>query len=200
MMQNVSIIEIDFPLYFPKTSKTYTSVNLKSFENCNLFQKIERNRIYISGQLTDTLTEEANLKYNRAEEYLSGIGRSPVNPLKLNPCNLISWPLRLEILSGCNSIFMLSDWKEDPRSITERFFSEITGKEILYQDTIEKSDVKILRINEAIREITGWIPSDYRVNEKGIDGRGRHKGYPGRLLFSYHAFILGMSRRNSEIL
>lgn len=151
-------------------------------------------RTLISGHISETLSEKGIFeKFQKAEEYLKNINLIPVNPVQSNPFKVILWPQRLSLLISCDAIFMLSDWKQDPQAVTERFYSELTGKQIIYESSVVKSDLMILRITEAIREVTGWTPADYRINEKSIDGRGLHRGYLGRLLFSHYAVKMGFS-------
>jgi hypothetical protein len=153
-------------------------------------KKRDRHRVmntsttYISG-LIGTLTDEVKVKFEAAEEYLKEINHTPINPLKINTYRLAIWPDRLLVLADCHSIFLLSDWLQSEESRMEKYYCEVTGKDIIFQSRMEndhyagaKIEYEVNRISGAIHEVTGMSLEDY------ADGPRTEPKYFCRVLFS----------------
>lgn len=72
------------------------------------------NKIYISGQITGLSQEVYENLFSEAEEMLEGLGFCPVNPLKNGLPETSSWEQHMgrdiELLLGCNAIYLLDNW------------------------------------------------------------------------------------------
>lgn len=146
--------------------------------------------IYISGVLG---TEESKHRFHEAECFLNEMNYSPVNPLKINSFHLTVWQARLEILSSCDGIFLLNDFIHSNESLIEKYYCEITGKEILFQSLAEENFSRecferplIARVTGAIEMVTGKKFDEYRE-----ENRKPEVFYP-RVIFSYQCNINGL--------
>lgn len=140
-------------------------------------------KIFISGPITKAQVESDRAKFEIAENYLKEMNHLPINPFKINFYCLAPWPLRLESLTGCEAIFMLSDWQTSSEAMMEKYYSSITGKEILYQSRTEidkETKYLVSEIDQAIEEVTGMRLKEYR------DGPRSGCRYFARMLFSFH--------------
>jgi hypothetical protein len=154
-------------------------------------------RTYISGDTTCFPSEEVLLKFEQAEEYLKKLDHEIVNPLKLCSAELAPWPVRLEVLSGCDGIFLLDDWLASKESLMEKYYSAVTGKEILFQTRIESEELSsqrvhliISRIEGAIHEVTGLTLKQYQ------EGSREEDGFFARMLFSIHCHRDGLDPKS----
>lgn len=72
------------------------------------------NKIYISGQITGLSPDTCERLFSEAENRLRGFGFEPVNPLKNGLPETSSWEQHMgkdiELLLGCNSIYLLDNW------------------------------------------------------------------------------------------
>lgn len=78
---------------------------------------MNKKKVYISGKISGSDYDEAFDKFERAENWLSLIGLSPINPMKkVSEQEGKSWKdYMLEdiaILWECDGIYMLPDWKD----------------------------------------------------------------------------------------
>lgn len=75
----------------------------------------KRQKIYITGKITDNACLETYKKFSAIEEMLKLLGHEVVNPLKIIPKNE-SWENKMLIsfyvMHKCNAIYYLPDWKE----------------------------------------------------------------------------------------
>lgn len=93
--------------------------------------------IYISGGITgvDNYLE----KFEKAEEYLSNMGYTVVNPAKVmdylpkdTPYNMYM-DVSLAMLKNCNSIYMLKGWGDSKGAKLERRYATTYGLDVLYE-------------------------------------------------------------------
>lgn len=101
---------------------------------------MSRHKIYISGKIT-------GIEHNVAKEYFDNValslrraGYDAVNPMEICPYNPNwSWEQYMandiEALLFCDSIFMLSNWKDSKGARIEHFIAQETGKTIYYAET-----------------------------------------------------------------
>lgn len=84
---------------------------------------MKENRIYISGPVTGT--KDYKERFVRAEGYLSEMGFSVVNPVKVNAALPpdASWEeymaVSMTLLSFCGNIYMMDGWKESRGAVQE---------------------------------------------------------------------------------
>jgi hypothetical protein len=149
-------------------------------------------KTYITGQL-EPFSQDVRNKFQDAENRLSEMNRIPINPLKINAYQLAPWPVRLEMLSACDAIFLLNDFTQSKESLIEKYISEITGKEILFQSLVEENinrdcferDI-LARVTGAIEAVTGKKFEDYKE-----ENRKPEIFYP-RIIFSHECSIQGL--------
>lgn len=72
------------------------------------------NKIYISGKITGLSPDTCERLFSEAENRLKGFGFEPVNPLKNGLPDNSSWEQHMgrdiELLLGCNAIYLLDNW------------------------------------------------------------------------------------------
>src|ERR1035437_9490228 len=115
-------------------------------------------KIYISGE-TSGLPKDIKTKFEDAENYLRKISHTPINPLN---CSTLA--SRIELLSSCDAIFLLSGWLNSGESKIEKRVADLTGKEILFESRIEaenEEDTITFPIKGAIHEVTGLSFEQY---------------------------------------
>lgn len=93
--------------------------------------------IYISGAISSDLIG-APRKFQQVEEYLKRLfGCQVVNPMKLPHKEGAEWEdymvVDLEALQKCDTIYMLSCWKDSRGARLEHAFAKYYGKRIIYE-------------------------------------------------------------------
>jgi hypothetical protein len=114
----------------------------------------EMKKCYISGAIDGIPFEEVQTKFAAAEEKLTAAGYKTVSPLKNGiPCH-IPWEshiaMNIVLLMGCESLYLLSDWRFSKAATLEKNIAELTGKEIIYENAPTFTELK-----RAISEVTG---------------------------------------------
>lgn len=93
-------------------------------------------KVYISGKITGQTDEFVAAKFTEAERYIAAFKMQPVNPLKngLPPDASYKEHMRrdLQMLSECQTILMLPDWKSSPGACEELQYAYTNGIEILF--------------------------------------------------------------------
>jgi hypothetical protein len=81
-------------------------------------------KIYLSGKITGLPYEEALKKFNLAENIAKTISLEVVNPMTIEHNHDLSWEsyMRqdLKAMLDCDSIYMLSNWKDSKGATIER--------------------------------------------------------------------------------
>lgn len=102
--------------------------------------------IYISGQITGT--DDYMERFAEAEKQLTERGYTVINPAKINANLPENTPYKryidisLELLRGCDSIYMLDGWEESKGARLEYYYAETMGYKILHQMSLRKSQKK----------------------------------------------------------
>jgi hypothetical protein len=150
-------------------------------------------KLYISGNTAELPIKDIIVKFEEAEKYLKKQNHVPVNPFKIDESKLASWPARLEVLSGCDGIFLISNWLSSKEAMMERYFSGVTGKEILFESRIEEEtrsniqeELIVTRIKGAIQEVTGLTFEQYTEEDRETNG------FFCRMIFSIHCHKAGI--------
>lgn len=98
---------------------------------------MEKTKIYISGKISGLTETEAKLLFENAEKVCIEMGYEPVNPMKLNHNHDKSWEAYMKediiALMGCDSIYMLSNWRHSKGAVVEHNLSQELGFEVIYQ-------------------------------------------------------------------
>ena len=141
-------------------------------------------KVYISGDNTSH-PKDIKTRFEDAENYLRNISHTPINPLN---CSTLA--SRIEILSTCDAIFLLSGWLNSCEAKIEKHVADLTGKVILFESRIEienREDLIMFPIKGAIQEVTGYSFEEYASDDR-LPGKRLHKckpiGYFCRMIFS----------------
>lgn len=153
-------------------------------------------RVYISGNTAGLTVNDKGTKFHEAEIYLKKLKHEPVNPLTINSNALAPFPERLGVLADCEAIFLLSGWSLDKEALIEKYYSHITGKEILFESRLEEDNQRsneemllVSRIKGAVEEVTGLTFEQYTEDDR------RPEGFFARMLFSVHCKKAGIDSK-----
>lgn len=123
-------------------------------------------KIYISGKMGEkSLSEATRDKFAQAEERLKAEGWDPINPATEEYQDFMQGVLAeafedwedsdiegewneyaemlmhdLRIISLCDALYMLADWKQSPGATAEHAYAKALGKEIRYEVEVMESD------------------------------------------------------------
>ena len=123
-------------------------------------------KIYISGKMGEkSLSEATREKFAQAEERLKAEGWDPINPATDDYQDVMRVLLAeafedwedadiegewneyaemlmhdLRIISLCDALYMLADWKQSPGATAEHAYAKALGKEIRYEVEVMESD------------------------------------------------------------
>lgn len=144
-------------------------------------------RIYISGKISGLPYKEAEQRFEDAEALLTELGFEVINPLKNGLAAHEEWIKHLckdiELLHSCDAIYMMDNWVTSTRADIEHYIAVRTKKDILYESNVivrTKDDEAILRIQNAIHEVTGLRFNQYITKSRKRDG------VFARMIFVYH--------------
>ena len=141
-------------------------------------------KVYISGQISGLGPFEAKSRFDKAEEFLQGIGIDVVNPWDNGLPEESTWIQHLckdlEMLHECSHIYMLDGWQLSRGACIEYDFAIRTGKTVLFESGIVRNRGIILRIESAIHEVTGLTLREYSERSRKRDE------FFARMLFVYH--------------
>lgn len=141
-------------------------------------------KMYISGQITGIDDAVVEQRFNDAEEFLSGLDLEVVNPLKNGLDKKSPWIKHLckdiELLDGCDAIYMMDNWGESDGACIEYDFAVRRKKDIWFESNIVRNQSIVLRIQNAVHEVTGLNFNQYTTKSRKRDG------FFARMLFVYH--------------
>jgi hypothetical protein len=132
-------------------------------------------RVFISGLNFD----QAESRFEAAEAYLISIGVKVINPIKNELLRSENWEKRIlrkiELLFGCDAIFLLNEWQSSTEARIEKHIAEDCSKTILLESKGTAAQTE--RIKDAIFEVTGLKFDQYNTECK------KREIYFARLLF-----------------
>ena len=145
-------------------------------------------KIYISGKIgdiTDPAVEQAVVeKFANAQELLEELGLEVENPLNNGLPRNAPWIQHLgrdlEILDGCDGIFMLRDWKTSRGAGHEFDYANRERKVVMFEADVIRTNQDVMQIQAAIQEATGMRFDQYITKSRKRDG------FFARMLFVYH--------------
>lgn len=144
-------------------------------------------RIYISGKISGLPYKEVEQRFEDAEALLTELGFEVINPLKNGLAAHEEWIKHLckdiELLHSCDAIYMMDNWVTSTGADIEHYIAVRTKKDILYESNVivrTKDDEAILRIQNAIHEVTGLRFNQYITKSRKRDG------VFARMIFVYH--------------
>ena len=141
-------------------------------------------RIYISGKISGLPYKEVEARFDDAEALLSEIGFEVVNPLKNGLATHEEWIKHLckdiEMLHSCDAIYMMDNWTTSTGASIEYDIAIRTGKDIWFESNVVRENKEVLRIQNAIHEVTGMRFNQYITKSRKRDG------VFARMIFVYH--------------
>jgi chromosomal replication initiation ATPase DnaA len=140
-------------------------------------------KVYISGKITGLPLSEAEERFKDAEELISALNLTPVNPLKNGLPRDSSWEEHMakdiELLKQCEAIFMLENWEDSRGAKIEYDFAIGSGKTIMYENQISNGR-DLQKLTTAIHEVTGLTIKDL------ADERRTRDTVFARMIFAWH--------------
>lgn len=140
-------------------------------------------KVYISGKITGLPITEAEERFKDAEELISALNLTPVNPLKNGLPRHSSWEEHMakdiELLKQCEAIFMLENWEDSRGAKIEYDFAIGSGKTIMYENQISNGR-DLQKLTTAIHEVTGLTIKDL------TDERRTRDTVFARMIFAWH--------------
>lgn len=141
-------------------------------------------RIYISGKISGLPYNEVEERFDDAEKLLSDLGFEVVNPLKNGLATHEEWIKHLckdiELLHSCDAIYMMDNWTESRGARHEYNFALAENKDIWFESNVVRQNKEVLRIQNAIHEVTGMRFNQYITKSRKRDG------VFARMIFVYH--------------
>lgn len=110
---------------------------------------MRRQRIYISGPISDRPLAEACEHFSKAEAELRRHGFRTVNPLKMrmaewlarHGCYRLCLLIELAWMAyTCPVVYMLENWQQSGGARTEKALATALGKRILYENYVPKAE------------------------------------------------------------
>lgn len=140
-------------------------------------------KVYISGKITGLPLSEAEERFKDAEELISALNLTPVNPLKNGLPRHSTWEEHMakdiELLKQCEAIFMLENWEDSRGAKIEYDFAIGSGKTIMYENQISNGR-DLHQLTKAIHEVTGLTIKDL------TDERRTRDTVFARMIFAWH--------------
>lgn len=141
-------------------------------------------RIYISGKISGLPLDDVKVRFADAKAFLDEIGFDAVNPLEKGLPDDAPWEQHMvkdiELLLSCDAIYMMDNWMDSTGAGIEYDIAMRTGKDIWFESNIVRVNAKVMRIQNAIHEVTGLKLSDY------IGKSRKRDGFYARMIFVHH--------------
>mgnify|MGYP000084229418 CR=1 FL=1 len=141
-------------------------------------------RIYISGKITGLPQDEARQKFADAQALLDEIGFEAVNPMEKGLPVDATWEQHMvkdfELLLSCDAIYMMDNWIDSKGAQIEYDVANRLGKDVWFESNVRRDNAIVMRIQNAIHEVTGLQFNEYITKSRKRDG------FFARMLFVYH--------------
>lgn len=148
-------------------------------------------KIYISGKISGLPPQEARQRFADAADLLKAIGFEAVNPLNNGLESSAMWKEHMvadiRMLLDCEAIYMMDNWIESRGASIEYDIANRLNMDVWFESNIRRENRAVLRIQNAIHEVTGL-----RLNQYATKSRKRDCFY-ARMLFVYHCRRLKMT-------
>jgi hypothetical protein len=123
-------------------------------------------------------------KFQAAKDFLEDLGFEVVSPTKNGLSESHTWEQHIvrdvELLLPCEAIYMFDGWMDSVGSCIEYDIAMRTGKDIFFESKVIKNKDIVLKIKNAIHEVTELKFSEYTTESRKRDG------FFARMLFVYH--------------
>ncbi|MDR2910739.1 MAG: DUF4406 domain-containing protein [Bacteroidales bacterium] len=141
-------------------------------------------KIYISGKISGLPFTEVKAKFQEMQDFLETLNFEVTNPIKNGLTQQHTWEQHIardvELLLPCNAIYMLNGWHNSVGASIEYDIAIRTGKDIWFESHVVKNQNMVLKIQNAIHEVTGMKFNEYITKSRKRDG------FFARMLFVYH--------------
>lgn len=141
-------------------------------------------KIYISGKISGLPLREARQRFTDAQSLLEGIGFEAVNPMEKGLTSDASWEQHMvkdiELLLACDAIFMMDNWVDSKGAQIEYDIANRLGKYVWFESNVRNENQIVIRIQNAIHEVTGMRFDEYITKSRKRDG------FYARMIFVYH--------------
>ena len=147
-------------------------------------------KIYVSGKISGLPYEDVKTRFDDCQELLESIGFEVINPITMGLRQEATWEQHMvkdiELLLSCDAIYMMDNWMDSTGAGIEYDIAMRTGKDIWFESNIVRDNAKVMRIQNAIHEVTGLKFSDYITKSRKRDG------FYARMIFVYHCRAMKM--------
>lgn len=141
-------------------------------------------KIYISGKITGLPLQETRQKFADAQALLEDIGFEAVNPIEKGLPADATWEQHMvkdfELLLSCDAIYMMDNWIDSKGAQIEYDAANRLGKDVWFESNVRRDNAVVMRIQNAIHEVTGMQFKEYTTKSRKRDG------FFARMLFVYH--------------
>jgi hypothetical protein len=141
-------------------------------------------RIYISGRITGLSLQEVKEKFQSAQDLLEDLGFEVVNPLNNGLILNDDWRKQMicdiENLLPCNAIYLLDNWMDSVGASIEYDMALRMKMDILFESCMVRNQNTILKIQNAIHEVTGMTFGEYTTKSRQRDS------FFARMIFVHH--------------
>lgn len=141
-------------------------------------------KIYISGKISGLQFSEVKEKFYDAQALLEEIGFEVVNPLDSGLGSEASWRQHMvrdiEMLLECDAIYMMDNWIDSRGASIEYDVANRMGMDVWFETNVIRENKNVLRIQNAIHEVTGMKLGDYSTKSRKRDG------FFARMIFVHH--------------
>lgn len=147
-------------------------------------------KIYISGKITGLPFNEVQDRFEGAESLLTELDFEVVNPLKNGLSFNDTWERHISrdiaLLLPCDAIYMMDNWVDSLGASIEYDIALRMRKDIWFESNVIRDNIQVLRIQNAIHEVTGMKFNEYITKSRKRDG------FYSRMIFVYHCRQLKM--------
>lgn len=141
-------------------------------------------RIYISGKISGLSLQETQERFADAQALLVEIGFEAVNPMAKGLPDDLPWEQHMvkdiELLLSCDAIYMMDNWTESKGAQIEYDIANRLGKDVWFESNVRRENKEVMRIQNAIHEVTGMRFGEYITKSRKRDG------FFARMIFVYH--------------
>lgn len=128
--------------------------------------------------------DDVKVRFADAKAFLDEIGFEAVNPLEKVLPDDAPWEQHMvkdiELLCSCDAIYMMDNWTESKGAQIEYDIANRLGKDVWFESNVRRENKEVMRIQNAIHEVTGMRFGEYITKSRKRDG------VYSRMIFVYH--------------